>query len=450
MKLVQQSTGYKIEGTNIVLKKRHDSKFWQVWIWHSEDRKYKCYSSKTEDLNAAAVLGIEKQHELKIMKKLGFEIFDTPILKCSNDWLDWIKSRQVQGYKSPHMIVAMETIVRRHIIPQLGTIGIGKFSQADMEQYVGYMITNNLRSRTSFHHHRLALTGIQKFAIEHGSRQTKGVIRLEVPEYKVAVEVSRSRFSNQEVSSIISSIDSYVDGYKERFKRASKQAVYNAKLLRIMIYFMLGTGCRTNDLNLVTWKDFQMLSDGTGRSGCNAGRGVGLFKYLYWDIYHSEEVNHGVPLDDPELWDEDGYPPTFDHSIEQVLTGQFLKVYLQGKKHPRYVPVEASLIRRLTIWFGEDAIHKTDSDLVFAGFNGKFNDNYPRWFKDYLEFVGIKDDNGDGIRVPYSLRHTFITDKLIEGKNPFDLALQCGTDVRHIQKTYCHMLPEDLYRKIFG
>ncbi|RIA46967.1 phage integrase family protein [Hephaestia caeni] len=46
-------------------------------------------------------------------------------------------------------------------------------------------------------------------------------------------------------------------------------------------------------------------------------------------------------------------------------------------------------------------------------------------------------------RTAYSLRHTYITDRLVNGVAPVDIARNCGTSVVQIQRHYDHVLPDD-------
>jgi len=46
-------------------------------------------------------------------------------------------------------------------------------------------------------------------------------------------------------------------------------------------------------------------------------------------------------------------------------------------------------------------------------------------------------------RTAYSLRHTYITDRLVNGVAPIDIARNCGTSIVQIQRHYDHVLPED-------
>ena len=47
----------------------------------------------------------------------------------------------------------------------------------------------------------------------------------------------------------------------------------------------------------------------------------------------------------------------------------------------------------------------------------------------------------DGARTLYSLRHTYITWKILEGANLSVLATQCGTSVEMIERHYKHLQP---------
>lgn len=82
-----------------------------------------------------------------------------------------------------------------------------------------------------------------------------------------------------------------------------------------------------------------------------------------------------------------------------------------------------------------------DDDLVFRLWNGKVTNELGRNFTALLKRLDLG-KSPDGKRTLYSLRHTYITLKLLEGLKPETIARQCGTSIAMIQQHYDHLTPQ--------
>ncbi len=83
--------------------------------------------------------------------------------------------------------------------------------------------------------------------------------------------------------------------------------------------------------------------------------------------------------------------------------------------------------------------NQNPDDLIFA-IDGKQSSQLGRNFTKILENLNLK-NHPDGGRTLYSLRHTYITWKILEGVNLSALATQCGTSVEMIERHYRHLQP---------
>jgi hypothetical protein len=79
-----------------------------------------------------------------------------------------------------------------------------------------------------------------------------------------------------------------------------------------------------------------------------------------------------------------------------------------------------------------------DGDLVFRMWDGKASTQLGRNFTVLLKRLGLE-ETANGKRSLYSLRHTYITLKLLEGLAPAVIARQCGTSIAMIQQHYDHL-----------
>lgn len=77
------------------------------------------------------------------------------------------------------------------------------------------------------------------------------------------------------------------------------------------------------------------------------------------------------------------------------------------------------------------------NDLVFPG-------NHIKLFNNLLERTGLKLDRDGKARTAYSLRHTYICMRLMEGADIYQVAKNCRTSVEMIEKHYAIHLKNTL------
>ncbi|WP_262313168.1 hypothetical protein [Acidiphilium sp. AL] len=77
------------------------------------------------------------------------------------------------------------------------------------------------------------------------------------------------------------------------------------------------------------------------------------------------------------------------------------------------------------------------TDLVFPG-------NHIKLFNNLLERAGLKLDRDGKARTAYSLRHTYICMRLMEGADIYQVAKNCRTSVEMIEKHYAIHLKNTL------
>jgi len=83
------------------------------------------------------------------------------------------------------------------------------------------------------------------------------------------------------------------------------------------------------------------------------------------------------------------------------------------------------------------------SECVLVNPDGKAIKSYKKSFNTLLEEVGLLYDSEGKRRSPYSLRHTYITMRLMEGVNIYQLSSNVGTSVEMIENYYGHLRNRD-------
>ena len=101
---------------------------------------------------------------------------------------------------------------------------------------------------------------------------------------------------------------------------------------------------------------------------------------------------------------------------------------------------------------GEDSDEGVPDDwdpLVFRLPNGETTDQLGRNFTMLLRKLKLENGPG-GKRTLYSLRHTYITMKLLEGNKPEVIAKQCGTSTAMIETFYNHLTSLMYTKELIG
>lgn len=142
--------------------------------------------------------------------------------------------------------------------------------------------------------------------------------------------------------------------------------------------------------------------------------------------------------------------------VEDDRTGErILEIEVRGKRGVGYCKSTPSAVtpyerllkrakpglpqgRRARIRRGEDVSHEPEpvtpeypqpTDPVFPG-------NHIKLFNGVLTRTGLKNDRDGNRRTAYSLRHTYICMRLMEGADIYQIAKNCRTSVEMIEKFY--------------
>ena len=311
---------------------------------------------------------------------------------------------------------------KNHIFNYFGQLSISKIMQSSVDEYFKeYIVENDLMSKTMLNHINITLKKILIFAQGRGWYENPIIPKIEKP--KDIERSVRRCFVDSEVDDLKSGADKWFDERPDILGRA---------LVRFMIHFMPATGCRINDIKMLRWKDYKWENEDG----------------LCLDMVDSVEEFKGKKKH-----------VTAEKFFDLLAIGSatdgkrvYLKVFLQGKKRPRWVACDQEIFKHYITW-NNLSNNPMPDDYVFSasrpGQKSLFYVPHATQFNDLLECCEISKAKNGEERAPYSLRHTFITNKLKEGANIVGIAIMCGASVREIENTYIHLLPSDILKKIF-
>jgi integrase len=163
------------------------------------------------------------------------------------------------------------------------------------------------------------------------------------------------------------------------------------------ILFMANTGLRPDEANTLEFRDVEIVEDeATGETilllSVRGKRGVGYCKSMANAVRPFERLRDRLRFESDEQSDDDGA-----NAPAQAET--------RRKRKPR------------------------PTDLVFPA-------NHKKQFNAILEENDLKFDREGSRRTAYSLRHTYICFRLLEGADIYQIAKNCRTSVEMIEKYY--------------
>jgi integrase len=114
--------------------------------------------------------------------------------------------------------------------------------------------------------------------------------------------------------------------------------------------------------------------------------------------------------------------------VEDEGTGEtILEIEVRGKRGVGYCKSISGAVRPFNRLVERNASQPTDH--VFPA-------NHKKQFNRILEELRLKFDRGGNRRTAYSLRHTYICLRLLEGADIYQIAKNCRTSVEMIERYY--------------
>ncbi len=122
--------------------------------------------------------------------------------------------------------------------------------------------------------------------------------------------------------------------------------------------------------------------------------------------------------------------------VDDEATGEtILEIVVRGKRGVGYCKSTAGAVRPF-----ERLVKRNDpspTDLIFPK-------SHRMMFNQILEEEGLKFDREGNRRTAYSLRHTYICLRLMEGADIYQIAKNCRTSVEMIKKYYASHIKTNL------
>lgn len=384
-----------ILGGRAYVFKRDDSKYWYAAAFLN-GQNFR-HSTKTDDLDHAihdaeewyiSMRGKAESEALNPTPETGQE----PSFRAVADQFMKEYSVLTEGERNPRWVQGHEIRLRVHLLPFFGDLPISKVDSAKVHEYRVHRMTpkatknpnaednrphieGKLPAAKTLHNEIVTLRLVLKAALR--LRLINGLPDLSAPFRKNSKVSHRAWFSPIEYKELYKSTRQYA-------KEALPHVRWNAEQVHDYVLFMANTGLRPDEASNLQHRDIEIVHDEDSDETIlvievRGKRGVGYCKSTSMAV------------------------KPYTRLLNRPKPKKFLKAGQSDMPQP--------------------------SDPVFPG-------SYIKLFNNLLDRNKLKYDRDNRPRTAYSLRHTYICLRLMEGADVYQLAKNCRTSVEMIEKHY--------------
>lgn len=271
-------------------------------------------------------------------------------------------------------------ICQNHLIPYYKKTPLDEITEDMMTNFISYQFRTHNFSNVTVRHHQTVMKKILEFGRRKG--YLKEVPIIPKPQLKIN---SRSDYSKDEWKRLYEYMRKWVHHPNSRI---SRQRFYTQHF--ILILGNSGIRCGT-EIRSLKWSDISTTKDMLG----------------------DERIVISVK----------GKTDRRDVICNEGIQRYFKRLYEFRTKELGKPP--------------------SPSECVLVNPNGKPIQSYKGSFNNLMDEVGLTYDDEGKRRTPYSIRHTYITMRLMEGVNVYQLSSNVGTSVEMIENYYGHLRNRD-------
>lgn len=314
-----------------------------------------------------------------------------------------------EGERSKRWTEGHAIRLRVHLLPFFGDLGLSEITAGKVQDYRVHRISTRMEpnphsrsnrplkdkppARNTLHNETVTLRMVLRTAVNHG--WLSHVPDISTP-YRASAKVEhRAWFSPAEYKQLYKATGAYAKApFRDRFR-------WNAEQVHDYVLFMANTGLRPDEAANLEHRDVEIVVDAeTGQRileiEVRGKRGVGFCKSMPNAVRPYERLlGRAKP-------------------VEVISRQRKMRMRRAGEEIPTEAPVKS---------------YPQPTDKVFPG-------NHIKLFNSLLEREKLKLDRDGKARTAYSLRHTYICLRLMEGADVYAVARNCRTSVEMIQKYY--------------
>ncbi len=380
---------HSILGGKVHVFKRPKSRYWQCSAFIQGKNRRK--STKEESLQHAKQFAEDWYLELRGKSRAGLLRDEKTFKEVASQFL---KEYEIitEGQRSPKWVEGHAIRLRVHLNPFFGNLAISDVTAGKVQEYRVHRMTpqeenpkhsksnrpakDKPPARKTLHNEIVTLRQVLKTAIRHG--WLSALPELSTPYKTQGKIVHRPWFSPAEYKQLYEATRAYI-------KEIQPQYRWNAEQVHDFVLFMANTGLRPDEAKNLQFRDVEIVED---EATCETiliievrgKRGIGYCKSTRGAVRPFERLkNRPRPIKNAD-----------------------------GEKKE---------------------VKPSATDLVFPG-------SHLKMFNGILSHANLKFDRDGNARTSYSLRHTYICLRLMEGADIYQIAKNCRTSVEMIEKHY--------------
>ncbi len=386
---------HPILGGKVHVYKRDGSRHWQCSTYLKG--KNHRVSTKEESLSHAKQIAEDWYMELRGKARAGLLKTEKTFDQAADKFLDEYEVI-TEGQRSPRWVEGHRIRLRLHLLPFFGPLGVSEVTPSKVQEYRVHRIktssTGKAPARSTIHDEIVTLRQVLKTAIRHG--WLAHLPDLSPPYRTQGKIVHRPWFSPAEYKQLYEATRAYA---KEPFHEHYR---WNAEQVHDYVLFMANTGLRPDEAKNLQHRDVAIVTDeGSGdrilEIEVRGKRGIGFCKSMPAAVRPYERLLKRAK-------------PGQTESRRQRQRRR-----RDGGDETPPVPSPSKL--------------PEPTDHVFPG-------NHIKLFNGVLTRTNLKLDRDGNRRTAYSLRHTYICMRLMEGADIYQIAKNCRTSVEMIEKFY--------------
>ena len=418
----RMSATHKILGGEVNLYKRENSPHWQCSTFLAGKNRRK--TTKTDSLRHAEDIATDWYLELK-GKARGGEIKEGKTFKVATTQFMREIELLTGGDRSPLYVPYHKYRLDTHLLPFFGSKVLSEITPGLVQEYRIHRQTSRLDAKTglpkkparsTLHQEIVTLRQVLKTAERHG--WLPFVPTLAAP-FRGSGKIShRAWFSPAEYKSL----------FEATRRRAAKPEKarwkWSCEQVHDYVLFMANTGLRPDEAARLEFRDVDIVDDEDSGERIleievRGKRGVGFCKSMPGAVLPFERLRNRLRTVDAE---------------GNLSEGRSSTVATIGKgKRPERVAD------------GSEANAKSGKSRIKPRLTDRlFPQNHRELFNEVLDELNLKFDRDKQRRTAYSLRHTYICMRLMEGADIYQIAKNCRTSVEMIEKYYASHLKNTL------
>ena len=388
---------HTILGGRVQLYKRDDGRFWQC----SASIKGRQFRATTGEEELSLAKDVAEDWYLGLRGKLKTGQLKTE--KTFSEAAELFEKEYgviTEGQRSPRWVAGHQIRLRVHLTPFFGDLGVSEVTAGKVQEYRVHRMTprsepnphskSNRKhkaaapSRSTIHNEIVTLRQVLKTALRHA--WLDHLPDLSAPYRTQGKVVHRPWFSPEEYKQLYEATREYARAC------AGTRVQWNAEQVHDYVLFMANTGMRPDEAKNLQHRDVKVVKDEAMDK-----------KILEIEVRGKRGVGYCKST------------PSAVIPYQRLLAREKQDHRTEEDKKLKKRPINES--------------KPQPTDLVFPG-------NHIKLFNNLLHRANLKTDRDKKPRTAYSLRHTYICLRLMEGADIYQVAKNCRTSVEMIEKHY--------------